>query len=56
MSTPKPFGMEFLEEIVAYPSVSGNDEGCKTTWSNLKASSDDIDGTSNDDPCGEMEA
>lgn len=46
----KPFGIEFLEELVISPEVLGA-QGCSTTWSTLKSDSDDIDGTSDGDPC-----
>lgn len=51
----RPFGVEFLEEVVGDHSVSGA-QNCHTDWSDLKTvggmNVDDLDGSSENDPCG----
>lgn len=46
----KPFGIEFLEEVVLPEAVLGS-QTCTTHWSDLKSEGDDVGETTNNDPC-----
>ena len=47
----KPFGLEFLEEIALVPEFAYGSNGCHTDFSTLKSGSDDIDSSSDSEPC-----